>query len=177
MGDQPQSVGRVAQRILGSPISLRRQTCDAENSSVGAAPLWFARVRGLTLFFAWSLSDLGVRPARPSPPAHCSSRLGRVVRVRSQRNTSSHTDFKGRTTKYSYDTLNRLLSKTADAFLVTNHLGAASVTFTYNANSPARHHVGRIGGDELHLSQPIVTSLTDDNHGGAHRINTSRTGC
>jgi RHS repeat-associated protein len=48
-------------------------------------------------------------------------------------NLSSRTDFNGHTTTYGYDTLNRLLSKTADAYFVTNHLGAAAVTFTYNA--------------------------------------------
>jgi RHS repeat-associated protein len=48
-------------------------------------------------------------------------------------NLKSRTDFNGRTTAYAYDNLNRLLIKTADAFFATNHLGAASVSFTYNA--------------------------------------------
>jgi RHS repeat-associated protein len=46
-------------------------------------------------------------------------------------NLSSRTDFNGHTTTYSYDNLNRLLAKNADAFFVANHLGAASVSFTY----------------------------------------------
>jgi RHS repeat-associated protein len=48
-------------------------------------------------------------------------------------NLSSRTDFNGHTTTYGYDNLNRLLAKNADAFFVTNHLGAATVTYTYNA--------------------------------------------
>jgi len=46
-------------------------------------------------------------------------------------NLSSRTDFNGRATIYAYDNLNRLLSKTADAFFATNHIGAASVSYTY----------------------------------------------
>jgi RHS repeat-associated protein len=43
------------------------------------------------------------------------------------------TDFNGRTTAYTYDTLNRLLSKAADPYFVTNHIGAAGESFTYTA--------------------------------------------
>jgi YD repeat-containing protein len=48
-------------------------------------------------------------------------------------NLASRTDFNNHTTTYNYDTLNRLLSKTADQFFVTNNIGAASVSFTYTA--------------------------------------------
>ncbi len=45
----------------------------------------------------------------------------------------TRTDFNGRVTTYTYDASNRLLTKTADPYFAQNHIGAASVTYSYNA--------------------------------------------
>jgi RHS repeat-associated protein len=48
-------------------------------------------------------------------------------------NMISRTDFAGRTTTFTYDSMNRLTAKSADPFLVANHVGASQISFTYTA--------------------------------------------
>jgi len=40
--------------------------------------------------------------------------------------------FNGRTTTYSYDAGNRLLTKAADPYFVSKHIGAAAVSYSYD---------------------------------------------
>lgn len=54
-------------------------------------------------------------------------------------NVATRTDFNGRTTTYTYDAVNHILSKTADTYFATNHIGSAQVTYTYDVH-------GRRGG-------------------------------
>jgi hypothetical protein len=55
---------------------------------------------------------------------------------------STRTDFNGKTTTYAYDTLNRLLSKTPDAFF-----NAPPIVFTYNSVGQRASMVGKMASD------------------------------
>src|SRR5262249_9689958 len=72
-------------------------------------------------------------------------------------NLTSKKDFNGHTTTYAYDTMNRLLSKTADAFFSTGACtggawGATQISFTYAAT-----------GRRLSMTDASgVTNYTDD---------------
>ena len=70
-------------------------------------------------------------------------------------------DFNARTTTYAYDSMNRLLSKTADPYFAQNSIGAAVVTYGYNA----------VGQRSVMIDASGTTSYSGyDNNGHATQI-------
>jgi RHS repeat-associated protein len=61
-------------------------------------------------------------------------------------NVQTRTDFNGRVTTYKYDAGNRLLTKTADPYFAQNHIGSASVTYTYIPSSGQRYSMTDASG-------------------------------
>jgi RHS repeat-associated protein len=128
----------------------------------------------LNLVTSYGYDELGERISQTDANNHTTTfaydqngrRIGRTLPLgqsesysyESNGNLHTHTDFNGRTTTYAYDPLNRLLSKTADPYFVTNHLGAAQVSFTYTA-SGKRQTMADASGTTTYNYDPTTDRL------------------
>jgi len=66
-------------------------------------------------------------------------------------NVATKTDFNTRTTTYTYDSMNRLLTKTPDAYFVQNHIGSAGMSFTYTLSGKRATMTDASGGTSYYV--------------------------
>jgi YD repeat-containing protein len=79
--------------------------------------------------------ELRLRPAWAAHSARAAARPTESYGYDANGNLASRTDFNNHTTTYSYDTLNRLLSKTADQFFVTNNCSGFGEFYLHGGRS------------------------------------------